>query len=74
MADDNELARRVGKHLRAWRDERGLSQEGLADFLGVHRTYVGGLERGERNLSLRTLARIAGQLGVDELELLKPSD
>jgi transcriptional regulator with XRE-family HTH domain len=39
--------------------------------LGVHRTYVGGLERGERNLTLKSLECIAGQIGVDPLALLR---
>ena len=49
---------------------RGLSQEGFADLLGVHRTYMGGLERGERNVTLRTVERLAQRLGVPADELL----
>ena len=71
MANDSELAKRVGRNLRAWREERGYSQERLAEFLGVHRTYASGVERGERNLSLKALERLAEQLGVDPLALLK---
>lgn len=44
----------------------------LADVLGVHRTYMGGVERGERNLTLRSVERIAERLGVKALDLLKP--
>lgn len=47
-----------------------MSQEGLAEFLGVHRTYIGGLERGERNLTLKSVERIAAHLCVDPLSLL----
>lgn len=39
----------------------------------VHRTYMGGIERGERNLTLKSLERIAGQLGIDPLALLRPA-
>ncbi|GAA4081588.1 helix-turn-helix domain-containing protein [Nocardioides kongjuensis] len=67
---EGELQRALGRNLRRYRDQRGLSQEAFADFLGYHRTYVGGLERGERNLSLRSVERIAQQLGLNPLELL----
>jgi transcriptional regulator with XRE-family HTH domain len=48
----------------------GLSQEDFADHVGVHRTYMGALERGERNLTLKSLERIADRLGLDPLVLL----
>jgi transcriptional regulator with XRE-family HTH domain len=67
---EGDLQRNVGLNLRAYRKARGLSQEGLADVLGVHRTYMGGVERGERNLTLRSVERIAAKLGVDPLALL----
>jgi len=65
------LQRNVGLNLAAYRDARGLSQEAFADVLGYHRTYVGGLERGERNLSLRAVERLADSLGLDPFDLLK---
>ncbi len=68
---EGDLQRAVGRHLRAYREARGLSQEAFAQVLGVHRTYMGGLERGERNLTLKTVERIAGRLRLDPLELLK---
>ena len=68
-----ELARaRVARHLRALRREQGLSQEGLADLCDLHRTYVGSVERAERNVSLDNVERMAGALGVDICELLAP--
>ena len=67
---EGDLQKTVGRNVRAWREERGISQEGLADVLGVHRTYVGGIERGERNLSLRSVERLADALGVVPLDLL----
>lgn len=69
---EGELQRRVGAHLRQVRLDRGLSQETFAEIVGVHRTYMGGLERGERNLTLRSLERIAGTLAIDPLDLLVP--
>ncbi len=70
---EGELQGQVGRSLRAYREARGLSQEAFADVLGVHRTYMGGVERGERNLTLKSLERIAARLGLDPLELLAPS-
>jgi transcriptional regulator with XRE-family HTH domain len=69
---EGDLQRTVGRRLRAYREARGLSQEAFADVLGVHRTYVGGLERGERNLTLKSLERIAARLELDPLSLLQP--
>lgn len=69
---EGELQRRVGLNLLAYRRARGLSQEAMADELGVHRTYMGGVERGERNLTLKSVERIAERLDIDPLDLLKP--
>jgi transcriptional regulator with XRE-family HTH domain len=69
---EGELQRRLGENLRELRRVRGLSQEAFADILEVHRTYMGGVERGERNLTLRSVERIASRLGVDPLDLLDP--
>ena len=66
-----DLQKTVGRNLRAYRLERGLSQEAFADQLGVHRTYMGGVERGERNLALKSLERMAEQIGVEVLTLLQ---
>ncbi|HEY0217337.1 MAG TPA: helix-turn-helix transcriptional regulator [Cellulomonas sp.] len=67
---EGELQQRVGGAVRRIRRDRGLSQEELADELGMHRTYVGGVERGERNLTLRSVEALASGLGVDPLILL----
>lgn len=67
---EGDLQKTVGRHLRAFREQRGLSQEAFADHVGVHRTYMGGVERGERNLTLRSLERIAAVIEVDPLDLL----
>jgi transcriptional regulator with XRE-family HTH domain len=68
---EGDLQRIVGRNLRRYRQERGLSQEAFADLVGVHRTYMGGLERGERNLTLRSVERIAEIIRVEPVELLK---
>lgn len=67
---EGELQRVVGRNLLAYRNERGLSQEAFADVFGWHRTYQGGLERGERNLTLRSVEYIADRLAIDPLDLL----
>jgi transcriptional regulator with XRE-family HTH domain len=71
---EGDLQRAVGRNLRAYREARGLSQEAFADELGVHRTYMGGIESGERNLTLKSLERIASQLDLDPLALLQPPE
>lgn len=67
---EGDLQKTVGRNLRAYRQARGLSQEAFAELVGVHRTYMGGLERGERNLTLRSVERIAERIGVDPLVLM----
>jgi transcriptional regulator with XRE-family HTH domain len=70
---EGALQQQVGRSLRAYREAQGLSQEAFADVLGVHRTYMGGVERGQRNLTLKSLERIADRLGLDPLALLSPT-
>ena len=65
-----DLQRAVGRNLRAHRKAKGLSQEAFAEFIGIHRTYVGAVERGERNLTLATVVRYAERIGVTPLDLL----
>ena len=60
----------LARNLRRLRAERGLSQESLADLAGLHRTYVGSIERGERNVSLDNIAKHATSLGVAASDLL----
>ncbi len=63
------IEKRFGKRVRELRQARGISQEDLADLAGMHRTYLGGIERGERNPCLRNISAIAEALGVT-LEVL----
>ncbi len=60
---------RFGERVRELRKARALSQEELAYKAGVHRTYMGGIERGERNPSLKNIAAIAEAMGVKLSEL-----
>lgn len=68
---EGDLQKTVGKNLRARRKRLGLSQEAMAEHLGVHRTYMGGLERGERNLTLKTVERLAEKLDCDPRALFR---
>jgi transcriptional regulator with XRE-family HTH domain len=59
-----ELARCIGNVLRTKRKAKNISQEAFADFIKMHRTYYGALERGEKNLSIVTLQRMASAHGI----------
>lgn len=58
------ILRALGKRIRELRIERGYSQEGFADKCGVHRTFMGTVERGESNLSFQNILKVAASLNV----------
>lgn len=62
----------IGANVGRLRRARDISQEELAEISGYHRTYVGMIERGERNITIATLEALAGTLGVDPRQLLLP--
>ncbi len=62
----------LAANLRSFRAAKKLSQEALAELCGLHRTYVGSVERGERNVTLSSLEVLARALGVSVPELLTP--
>ncbi len=68
------LRLRLAKRVRRLRVARGWSQEVLADVAGLHRTYIGSIERGERNVSLEAMERIAQALEVPLAELFSEED
>jgi len=65
----NKLAKDFGNKIREIRKQQGISQEGLADLAELDRTYIGGIERGIRNPSLKNIAKIAKALRVQPREL-----
>ena len=68
------LRARLGKAIRRLREQAGYSQEAFADACGLHRTYVGAVERGEKNISLDNIERIAKQLGLTAGALLMEAE
>jgi transcriptional regulator with XRE-family HTH domain len=68
--EPSELLFAFGRAVRTLRTARGISQEALADEIGIHRTYIGDVERGLRNLGLLNIDRIASSLGTDLVGLM----
>jgi len=66
----NPSLEKFGDRIRKLRKTQGLSQEELAELAGLHRNYIGGIERGERNIALLNIVRLAKALGVSPSELL----
>lgn len=72
--EKDKLRTILAANLRRLRESRGISQEELGSRAGLHRTYIGAVERAERNITLATLQRIATALDVDPVSLLRPTE
>lgn len=70
----SELTKQVGLRVRNYRNLAGMTQEGLAERADVHPTYIGQVERGEKNMTLESMHRIAGALNVSMSQLLENLD
>ena len=69
-APSTDLQKLVAENLRRFRQKLQISQEQLADVCGYHRTYIGAIERGERNITLSTLSALSTALNVSPIEML----
>ncbi|MBE6884116.1 MAG: helix-turn-helix domain-containing protein [Ruminococcaceae bacterium] len=65
------MAKTIGQRIRKYRARRGLSQEKLAEFSGCHPTYIGQLERGEKNATIESIEKIAAALEVSLSKLFE---
>jgi len=70
----DQRQRRVGQAIRQRREALRISQEGFADKVVMHRTYYSAVERGERNLTVKSLLRISDGLGVKLAEIFSDAD
>ncbi len=71
MGKAADILERFGQRVRELRKAKGFSQEAFAAECGLDRTYMGGIERGERNIALRNIHRIAKALGITISELMQ---
>ena len=70
----SEIAKFIGQRIRNYRTQRGLSQEKLAELSGCHPTYIGQVERGEKNATLESIEKIASALNVPLSQLFEKLD
>ena len=70
----SDIAKAVGQRIRNYRTKKGLSQEKLAELSGCHPTYIGQLERGEKNATLESIERITAALGISLSKLFEKLD
>jgi transcriptional regulator with XRE-family HTH domain len=71
---ESQIQKHFGERVRELRKQKGLSQESLALACNLDRTYIGGVERGERNISLINIYKISRALGVSPSELVTDAD
>jgi transcriptional regulator with XRE-family HTH domain len=72
MKTEISLVDLVSRNIREHRKRNKISQEKLAEISGLHRTYIGAIERSERNITLNTLQLIANALNIEAKNLLEP--
>ena len=70
MGTTSRLVSLLAKNVRELRDKKGISQERLGEIAGLHRTYIGMIERGEKNITLVNLEKLAKALGVRASSLI----
>jgi transcriptional regulator with XRE-family HTH domain len=67
---NRQILQKFGKRVREERDKKGISQERLGQLAGVHRTYIGMIERAEKNITLTNMQKIARALGLRVNDLM----
>ena len=70
----SEIAKMVGQRIRNYRNQLGISQEKLAELSGFHPTYIGQLERGEKNATLESIEKISFALNITLSKLFEKID
>lgn len=70
----SDIAKTIGQRIRNYRTQKGLSQDKLAELSGVHPTYIGQLERGEKNATLESIERITSALKISLSDLFEKID
>ena len=68
--DDKELFKIIGHNVKIWRTIKGLTQAQLAELMGVHEKYIGVIENGKQNITIKTLNSIANALNVEVSKFL----
>ena len=71
MLNSRDVLNRIGRHFRIERTKQSLSQEGFAEIAGVHTNYIGKIERGEQNLTIKKLVDLCNKLDIPIENILK---
>lgn len=74
MDREQAYVKALGQAVREFRKAKGYSQEGFADEVGLHRTYMGAIERGEQNLTVKNIVKVADTLGIPPSKLLAKAE
>ncbi len=67
---DKTILKNISKNIKSYRKAKGLSQEKLAEKCDLHRTYIGAVERAEKNITIKSLVKIANALDINIADLL----
>jgi transcriptional regulator with XRE-family HTH domain len=74
MDREQTYIKALGQAVRELRKAKGFSQESFADAVGLHRTYMGAIERGEQNLTIKNIVKVSDTLGIEPSKLLTEAE